>query len=68
MSAPKAVEYILQVYDQIPGFDELLQMAIIELIRKDCANESAYRVRGVEIVLYTITNEFTQVALYPMHI
>lgn len=48
MSTPKAVEYVLQVYDQIPGFDELLQMAIIELIRKDCANESAYRVRVIE--------------------
>jgi coatomer subunit beta len=45
MSVPKAVEYVLQVYDQIPGFDELLQMAIIELVRKDCAHESAYRVR-----------------------
>ncbi|KAF8488690.1 putative coatomer complex beta chain [Gautieria morchelliformis] len=50
MSAPKAVEYVLQVYDQIPGFDELLQMAIIELIRKDCAHESAYRPRYIRCI------------------
>ena len=52
MATPKAVEYVLQVYDQISGFDELLQMAIIELIRKDCAHESSYRVCVVEVVLY----------------
>lgn len=49
MATSKAVEYVLQVFDQIPGFDELLQMAIIELIRKDCAHESGYRVRVVSL-------------------
>ena len=41
---PKAVEWILSVYEQISGLDELLQMSIIEVIRLDCKNESAHRV------------------------
>lgn len=40
----KAVEYMMSVYDQIPSLDELLQMSIIELIRKDCAGETVHRV------------------------
>ncbi len=41
---PKAVEYILQVLDQIPGMDELLQMSIIEVIRQDCKQENTHKV------------------------
>ncbi|KAK4516339.1 uncharacterized protein ATC70_011309 [Mucor velutinosus] len=43
---PLAVQYLLQVIDSIPTFDELLQLAVIELIRKDSkvssANKAAY--------------------------
>jgi coatomer subunit beta len=42
-SLTKAVEWILGVYDQILGLDELLQMSIIEVIRTDCKNDSAHR-------------------------
>ena len=42
---PKAVEYILQVFDQIPTMDELLQMSIIEVIRQDCKTDTRHRVR-----------------------
>jgi len=41
---PKAVEWILGVYEQISGLDELLQMSIIEVIRLNCKNDSAHRV------------------------
>ena len=44
---PKAVEYVLSVYDQIPSFDEQLQLSIIEVIRLDCKSDSAHRVRGL---------------------
>ena len=44
---PKAVEYILQVFDQIPSMDELLQMSIIEVIRLDCKTDTSHRVRGL---------------------
>lgn len=45
-ATPKAVEYLLSVYDQVGGFDELMQLAVIELIRKDCKTETANRVRS----------------------
>jgi coatomer subunit beta len=41
---PKAVEYVLSVLDQISGFDELMQLAIIEFIRKDAAEDNALKV------------------------
>lgn len=42
---PKAVEYILQHFEQIPNMDELLQMSIIEVIKLDCKRDSVHRVR-----------------------
>jgi coatomer subunit beta len=41
---PKAVEYVTQVHDQIGSLDELLQMAIINVIRLDCKADSTHRV------------------------
>ena len=41
---PKAVEYILQHFDQIPNMDELLQMSIIEVIKLDCKLDTIHRV------------------------
>jgi coatomer subunit beta len=41
---PKAVEYVLSVYDSIQSLDEALQMSIIEVIRLDCKSDSANRV------------------------
>jgi coatomer subunit beta len=42
---PKAVEYILSIYESISTLDEALQMSIIEIIRIDCKSDSAHRVR-----------------------
>ncbi|OCH95747.1 coatomer protein [Obba rivulosa] len=47
---PKAIEYILQVFDQIPSMDELLQMAIIEVIRSDCKRDTAHRARYILLI------------------
>ncbi|KAI0685082.1 coatomer protein [Cytidiella melzeri] len=47
---PKAVEYILQVFDQIPSMDELLQMSIIEVIRLDCKTETSHRARYILLI------------------
>jgi vesicle coat complex subunit len=44
-SMPKAVEYILSIYDSIGSLDEALQMSIIEIIRLDCKSDSSHRVR-----------------------
>ncbi|TRM64190.1 adaptin N terminal region-domain-containing protein [Schizophyllum amplum] len=49
-SMPKAVEYILSVYDSIPSLDEALQMAIIEVIRLDCKSESTHRSRYIRCI------------------
>ncbi|KAI0830758.1 coatomer protein [Trametes gibbosa] len=47
---PKAVEYIVQVFDQIPSMDELLQMSIIEVIRLDCKQETAHKSRYILLI------------------
>ncbi|KAJ7118746.1 coatomer protein [Mycena epipterygia] len=49
-SMPKAVEYILSIYDSIPALDEALQMSIIEVIRLDCKNDSAHRARYIRVM------------------
>ena len=41
----RAVDYILSVLDQISGFDELMQLAVIEFIRKDAAEDIGLRVK-----------------------
>jgi coatomer subunit beta len=40
----KAVEYVMQVYDQIPSLDESLQMSIIEVIQMDCRANPSHKV------------------------
>jgi hypothetical protein len=47
---PKAVEYILSIYDTIPTLDEALQMSIIEVIRLDCMTDSTHRVSELSFV------------------
>ncbi|KAG1831531.1 hypothetical protein EV424DRAFT_1571523 [Suillus variegatus] len=39
---PKAVEWLISVYDQLTSIDELLQMSIIEVIRLDCKNDATH--------------------------
>ena len=39
-----AVEYLRSVWEKIPSFDELNQLCVIEIIRKDCKNPSADKV------------------------
>ncbi|KAF9516542.1 hypothetical protein BS47DRAFT_1380944 [Hydnum rufescens UP504] len=47
---PKAVEKLLSSIDQIPSWDEQMQMAAIEVIRKDSLSESVHRPRYIRIV------------------
>ncbi|CAG8439119.1 9991_t:CDS:10 [Ambispora gerdemannii] len=49
-SQSRAVEYLNEVFDQVPNFDELLQLAVIELIRKDCRNNSTNRGRYIKCI------------------
>lgn len=53
-SAPElAVEYLESVINQVPNFDELLQMAVVDLIRKDCKNNAANKVQQ-QLILETL--------------
>ncbi|KAF8323804.1 Coatomer, beta subunit [Clavulina sp. PMI_390] len=47
---PKAVEKLLSAVDQIPSWDEQLQLATIEIIRKDSLNDSPNRPKYIRIV------------------
>lgn len=44
ISQSTAVRYLLSNYDQIAGMDELMQMAVIELVRKEAKTEGGHRV------------------------
>ncbi|KAE8211087.1 hypothetical protein CF327_g5123 [Tilletia walkeri] len=46
----KAVEYLMTVYDQISTMDELMQLAVIEFIRKDCTAESPNKAKYIRTV------------------
>lgn len=48
---PIAVDYYHSVAPQIPIFEELLQLAFIEVIRKDCHNENADKAQYIQTVL-----------------
>lgn len=41
MAPSRAVEYFLSIYEQIPNLDEMMQLAVIELIRKESKGSSA---------------------------
>lgn len=36
----RAIEYFLSIYESIPGLDEMMQLAVIELIRKESKSAS----------------------------
>lgn len=67
-SMPKAVEYILSIYDTIPALEESLQMSIIEVIRLDCKSDSAHRVGNVSSPRVGSHLIHPAVTLYPVHI
>jgi hypothetical protein len=39
------VRYLLNNFDAIAGMDELMQLAVIELVRKEAKTEGGHRVR-----------------------
>lgn len=53
LSLPRAIEYFLQIYEGVAGLDDLLQLAIIELVRadiKESQGETAQKPRYVRAV------------------
>jgi coatomer subunit beta len=65
---PKAVEYILQHFDQIPNMDELLQMSIIEVIKLDCKRDTVHRVCRLNLLATTVLTLTTTAAIHPSNI
>ncbi|KZT56128.1 putative coatomer complex beta chain [Calocera cornea HHB12733] len=48
----RAVEYLLSVLDQVPNFDELLQLSIIDLIRRETKDsDPSRRARYIRCIL-----------------
>lgn len=50
-SLPTAVEYYHQVFNQIPNFDQGIQLIFIEMIRKDCKNPSADKAKYIQTII-----------------
>lgn len=51
VSSSRAVEYFLSIYEQVANLDEMMQLSVIELIRKEskssgAGNEGALKVRS----------------------
>jgi hypothetical protein len=67
---PKAVEWLISVYDQLTSLDELLQMSIIEVIRLDCKNDTTHRVSLLYLLGYHPHPHFCRLAaaIYQMHV
>ncbi|KAI8824581.1 adaptin N terminal region-domain-containing protein [Fimicolochytrium jonesii] len=45
-----AVQYLNSVFNQIPAFDELLQLSVIELIRKDYRSATADKAKYIQSI------------------
>ena len=53
-SPQRAIEYFLQIYEQIPGLDEMMQLAVIELIRKESKGANSEGALKVSLVVYLV--------------
>ena len=65
---PRAVEYILQHFDQIPNMDELLQMSIIEVIKLDCKLDTIHRVCQLNLLAMPVLTLMTTATIHPSDI
>ncbi|KAI9638983.1 ER to Golgi transport-related protein [Dioszegia hungarica] len=50
ISQPTAVRYLLSNFDSIGGMDELMQMAVIELVRKEAKTEGGHRAKWIRCI------------------
>jgi len=66
----KAVEWVLSVYDQILGFEDLMQLAVIDMIRKDCKGDTPNRVflLSLHSSEYYINRAHPIAQVSPMHL
>lgn len=50
ISQSTAVRYLLSNFDQIASMDELMQMAVIELVRKEAKTEGGHRAKWIRCI------------------
>ncbi|KAG1887545.1 coatomer beta C-terminal region-domain-containing protein [Suillus fuscotomentosus] len=60
---PKAVEWLISVYDQLTSLDELLQVSIIEVVRLDCKNDTTHRPRYIRC-MFELLNSSSHAVKY----
>ncbi|CAO1619842.1 unnamed protein product [Sympodiomycopsis kandeliae] len=46
----KAIDYIMDIFETIPNMDELMQLAVIELIRKESKGDSPHRTKYIRAI------------------
>jgi hypothetical protein len=63
----KAVEYLKQQWEGITSMDELMQLAVIELIRKECKGENANRVSARLVRMHGAAHAASDAAAGKVH-
>lgn len=64
MEQTLAIQYLISVFDQVQSFDEHLQLAIVELIRKDCRGNHAEKVSNLLHSLHIKRNTHITTRVY----
>ncbi|KAL0247175.1 hypothetical protein I308_104210 [Cryptococcus tetragattii IND107] len=57
ISQPTAVQYLLNNFDQIESMDELMQMAVIELVRKEAKSEGGHRAKWIRCIFELLNSK-----------
>ncbi|OWZ37844.1 coatomer beta subunit [Cryptococcus neoformans c45] len=57
LSQPTAVQYLLNNFDQIESMDELMQMAVIELVRKEARSEGGHRAKWIRCIFELLNSK-----------
>ncbi|UOH82927.1 hypothetical protein LQV05_005640 [Cryptococcus neoformans] len=57
ISQPTAVQYLLNNFDQIESMDELMQMAVIELVRKEARSEGGHRAKWIRCIFELLNSK-----------
>jgi coatomer subunit beta len=61
ISLPLAAEYLNSVWSQIDSFDEALQLAVIEIIMKDCRNPTANKSKYIQCIFSLLQSNYASV-------
>ncbi|CED82250.1 coatomer protein [Phaffia rhodozyma] len=55
IAQPRAVEYLLSIFDEISSLDELMQLAVIDLVRRDARSDSPHRAKWIRTIFELLT-------------